>query len=99
MGVQVGTIFMIDDFPRQPPGGGPMSERREPPWRLPTAAEAETVMPPEIDTTKPHTARIYDYMLGGKDNFEADRQVAAKIIQAIPDMQNSLRLNRQFLRR
>ncbi|GAA2574982.1 SAM-dependent methyltransferase [Actinomadura fulvescens] len=76
-----------------------MSERREPPWRLPTAAEAETVLPPEIDTTTPHTARIYDYMLGGKDNFEADRQVAAQVLQAIPDMQNTLRLNRQFLRR
>ncbi len=29
-------------------------------------------VPPEIDTSKPHSARIYDYYLGGKDNFAAD---------------------------
>ncbi|MEU5878312.1 SAM-dependent methyltransferase [Spirillospora sp. NPDC047279] len=76
-----------------------MSEPTESPWRLPSTGEIETVVPPEIDTAKPHTARIYDYMLGGKDNFEADRQVAGQVLKAIPDMRNTLRLNRQFLRR
>jgi hypothetical protein len=28
---------------------------------------------PEIDTSRPHTARVYDYFLGGKNHFEADR--------------------------
>jgi len=32
--------------------------------------------PPEIDTSVAHSARIYDYILGGKDNFEADRKAA-----------------------
>ncbi|MDQ1249114.1 MAG: hypothetical protein QG597_3488, partial [Actinomycetota bacterium] len=30
-------------------------------------------VPPEIDTSRPHPARMYDYWLGGKDNFAADR--------------------------
>ena len=35
-------------------------------------------VPPEIDTSKPHSARIYDYFLGGKDNFAADRETAPR---------------------
>ena len=35
--------------------------------------------PLEIDVTRPHPARIYDYMLGGKDNFAADREVANQV--------------------
>ena len=35
-------------------------------------------MEPRIDTEKPHTARIYDYYLGGKDNFAADRRTAER---------------------
>jgi hypothetical protein len=34
----------------------------------------------EIDTTRPHIGRIYDYVLGGTQNFEADRQVADKLL-------------------
>jgi hypothetical protein len=33
-------------------------------------------LPPEIDTAKAHSARIYDYFLGGKDNYAADRATA-----------------------
>jgi S-adenosyl methyltransferase len=33
-------------------------------------------MPPDVDTTKPHSARVYDYYLGGKDHFAADRETA-----------------------
>jgi hypothetical protein len=36
--------------------------------------------PPKIDTSVAHSARIYDYILGGKDNFEADRKAAAAAI-------------------
>ena len=39
-----------------------------------------------IDTTVPNVARIYDYLLGGKDNFAADRQTAEQLIAAIPDV-------------
>ena len=53
----------------------------------------------EVDTETPSTARIYDYLLGGKDNYEADRQAAARVEQAIPDVRRQVRANREFLRR
>ena len=51
----------------------------------------------DLNTTVPHSARIYDYILGGKDNFEADRAAAAAIMEATPDIPVSMRANRQFM--
>jgi hypothetical protein len=55
----------------------------------------------EIDlrTDRPHPARVYDYLLGGKDNFAADREAAHKGLQANPDSRIPPRENRLFLRR
>jgi hypothetical protein len=39
---------------------------------------------PEFDTSVPKIARMYDYWLGGKDNFAADREAADRMAQAIP---------------
>ena len=47
----------------------------------------------------PHSARIYDYLLGGKDNFEADRTAAAAIMEASPSLPISMRANRQYMAR
>jgi hypothetical protein len=47
----------------------------------------------------PHAARIYDYWLGGKDNFAADRAVADKIAQAVPAVATMVRANRQWMQR
>ena len=55
--------------------------------------------PGGIDTTRPNVARIYDYLLGGKDNFAADREAAKRLIQAIPDVAAIARDNRSFLGR
>jgi hypothetical protein len=52
-----------------------------------------------IDTTKPSVARVYDYMLGGKDNYEIDRQVAAMALKIAPDAPEAAQANREFLRR
>ena len=52
---------------------------------------------PEIDTTKPSSARIYDYALGGKDNFAADREAYAVMVESFPDYPNLARANRGFL--
>ena len=52
-----------------------------------------------IDTTTPNVARIYDYLLGGKDNFAADRKAARQLIEAIPDVAAIARDNRSFLGR
>ncbi|MGW1988521.1 SAM-dependent methyltransferase [Embleya sp. NPDC001921] len=68
-------------------------------WRLPRLDEVESRLPTRIDTSIPHTARIYDYLLGGKNNFAVDRATADAIVAAIPDLPVTLQLNRLFLRR
>jgi SAM-dependent methyltransferase len=52
-----------------------------------------------IDTSTPNVARIYDYLLGGKDNFAADRKAARQLIAAVPDVAAIARDNRSFLGR
>jgi O-methyltransferase involved in polyketide biosynthesis len=47
----------------------------------------------------PSGARIYDYLLGGKDNFQADRRVAEKVIAQVPNVRLAAQWNRAFLRR
>jgi hypothetical protein len=54
---------------------------------------------PDLDTTRPSIARVYDYWLGGKDNFKADREEAERLLQIYPDLRRLARENRQFLRR
>jgi len=56
-------------------------------------------MPATIDTTKPHSARMYDYYLGGKDNFAADRATAEKAMQSWGGVRTAVRENRAFLGR
>src|SRR6516165_11503855 len=51
------------------------------------------------DTTVPHFARVYDYWLGGKDNFAVDRAAGDQAIRAFPDVAVSARANRAFLAR
>jgi O-methyltransferase involved in polyketide biosynthesis len=58
-----------------------------------------TASPKGIDTTVPHPARVYDYWLGGKDNFEADRRTAEAGYRAFPGVLQSVRANRAFLAR
>jgi hypothetical protein len=63
-------------------------------------AKADTeYVPREIDTTKPSVARVYDAVLGGKDNFAVDRAVAAQSIKAMGDEGKGARLNREVLGR
>ncbi|MGH3253422.1 MAG: SAM-dependent methyltransferase [Trebonia sp.] len=50
-----------------------------------------------IRTDIPHPARVYDYMLGGKDNFAADREMAEVGLKVMPEMLDSSRGNRDFL--
>lgn len=58
-----------------------------------------THVPPEIDPTKPSVARVYDAILGGKDNFAADRAVAEDAVKAMGDGGSGARLNRAALGR
>ena len=52
-----------------------------------------------IDTSVAHPARVYDYWLGGKDNFAADRKAAEEVIAIRPAMRRDIRANREMLRR
>jgi S-adenosyl methyltransferase len=54
---------------------------------------------PDFDTSVPHIARVYDYWLGGKDNFAADREMGERTLKAYPNLVYSVRANRAFLAR
>ena len=51
-----------------------------------------------VDRTIPNVARMYDYYLGGKDNFEADRVAAEEIMRLVPQTRTEVLANRAFLR-
>jgi SAM-dependent methyltransferase len=56
-------------------------------------------LPTTIDTSVAHIARVYDFFLGGKDNFPADREAAARILKGNPGMRDTCREQREYLRR
>jgi len=56
-------------------------------------------VPPQLDTSEAHSARVWNYLLGGKDNFAADRQVGDMILQLFPGIAYIARVQRRFLAR
>jgi hypothetical protein len=66
---------------------GEVSLVRESDWR--------TTFRPDV----PSSARIYDYFLGGKDNYPADREAAEEIARILPGIREAARVNRAFVRR
>ena len=54
---------------------------------------------PKIDTTISHSARIWNYWLGGKDNYPVDREMGDKIVAYVPELVRSARADRYFLSR
>jgi hypothetical protein len=52
-----------------------------------------------IDTSRPHSARMYDYYLGGKDHFDVDKQAAETVAAAYPGIFVCARENRAFMHR
>jgi hypothetical protein len=55
--------------------------------------------PPGVQANVPHSARIYDYWLGGKDNFAVDRAVGQAMVDIIPEMRAMASENRRFVHR
>jgi hypothetical protein len=71
-----------------------MSEQSEPDM---AAEDSGGVAAPGFDPSVPSPARMYDYYLGGKDNFPADRQAAEHALSVVPFGREVARANRQFL--
>jgi hypothetical protein len=69
----------------------------ETPW--PTTDAAEKADPRTFDSSVAHIARVYNYWLGGKDNYAADRAAGDRTIAEFPGIVTSARANRAFLRR
>jgi hypothetical protein len=66
---------------------------------LPSPDLSDPAGDPRLNTGVPHVARIYDYWLGGKDNFTPDRSAGEETIAAFPGIRLSAQANRAFLRR
>ena len=63
------------------------------------AQEQDRLAARGLDVTVPNVARVYDFILGGKDNFDADRSAAAQILAVIPGGSGPAQMNRAFLGR
>jgi hypothetical protein len=61
------------------------------------ASGTEGRLPPMLDTSIAHQARIYDYWLGGKDNFAVDREAGDRALELHPNIIHGVRANRAFL--
>ena len=62
-------------------------------------ATSRPVRPVKIDTSVPNVARVWNYLVGGRDNFEADRRAARLLISVAPVMAEAGPASRAFLRR
>jgi hypothetical protein len=62
-------------------------------------ADVNEQVPAGVDTSTPSIARVYDYLLGGKDNFSGDRAVAEQLREVAPDVEALANQNRAFLGR
>jgi O-methyltransferase involved in polyketide biosynthesis len=54
---------------------------------------------PGFDATIPNPARVYDFLLGGRDNFAADRELAARLSRLVPHIRDIVQENKRFLAR
>jgi O-methyltransferase involved in polyketide biosynthesis len=60
--------------------------------------QAKIICVPEFDVTVPNIARVYDYWLGGKDHYAADRELGDKLLAQYPPTAELVRENKQFMR-
>src|SRR6266498_5727587 len=75
-------------------GGNEMSRAAD--WMRPTDDRPSA---PEVDLTRPSVARVYDYVLGGKDNFAVDRAACEGFLRLVPEARQVALDNRSVLRR
>jgi S-adenosyl methyltransferase len=67
-----------------------------PPW---PPLVAKDKPPTDLHVERPHPARMYDYLLGGKDNYPADREAAEQVVASGVDARAAARQNRDYLHR
>jgi hypothetical protein len=79
--------------------GGPPTSADAPAFDWEWADDSSDWVPPAIDPTKVSAARIYDYFLDGKDNFEVDRLAAEHLLTVAPYARDMARANRGFMHR
>jgi hypothetical protein len=60
-------------------------------WVSQEAGTYETAKPVKIDTSRPHSARMYDYYLGGKDNYAVDREAAEEAMRSWTSVRTAVR--------
>ncbi|RFS81263.1 SAM-dependent methyltransferase [Actinomadura spongiicola] len=63
---------------------------------MPDTADSEP-RSADLKTNVAHSARVYDYLLGGKDNYAADREAAEEVVKIAPYMPTSVRASRNFM--
>jgi SAM-dependent methyltransferase len=68
-------------------------------WNVGLEPDGEPITPVDLRTDQPHPARVYDYLLGGKDNYPADRAAAEAGMSRSPEVRDIALANRAFLRR
>lgn len=71
-------------------------ESRETPWPMGLAPEWK---PPLVDMSLPHPHRVYDYLLGGKENYYVDRQAGEELLAHVPDLVLTVRAMEAFMPR
>ncbi|MFB4304143.1 SAM-dependent methyltransferase [Actinomadura sp. NTSP31] len=76
-----------------------VSERARKAWEVPSAVSRPVAETVKIDTTVAHSARMYDYYLGGKDNYQIDRETAEVAARSWQAVRVAVRENRAFLAR
>ena len=64
-----------------------------------TSSPGGAGVPPQLDTSEAHSARVWNYLLGGKDNFAADRATGDLILTMFPGIAHIARVQRRFLAR
>jgi hypothetical protein len=62
-------------------------------------ASSRLIRPAQVDSSVPNVARVWNYLVGGRDNFEADRRAARQLVTASPVMAQAALASRAFLRR
>jgi SAM-dependent methyltransferase len=61
--------------------------------------DEQVATPPDVDVSRASIARVYDYLLGGKEHLEVDRRAANALLNVVPEVAEIAKDNRSFLRR